>query len=81
MRMLKAISRIRTLIRWFYDGQIYFPYQRMGMTIVIHFYDGYQQCYSPFFLAEKVLARETNVTILIELTGISIAATKGDKSP
>lgn len=43
------------------------------MRIIIH--------QSPFLLADKLVAIVTNVTILIELNGIRIAATRGDSNP
>jgi hypothetical protein len=60
---------------------MYFSSARTGMTIISHFDEHCQFYQSPFFLAENEVARVTNVTILIELTGIKMAAIRGDINP
>ena len=60
---------------------MYFSIFRLAMTIVSHFYEHYQLAYSPFLFAENEVANVTNVTMLIELKGIKMAAISGDNNP
>ena len=60
---------------------MYFLIAPTGMTFLTCFHEHYQSVHSPFLLAKNEVANVTNVTILIELTGINMAAINGDKEP
>ena len=60
---------------------MYFSLLLADMTSVSHFNEDCQFHQSLFLFAEKVVAKVTNVTMLIELTGINIAAINGDNKP
>ena len=60
---------------------MYFSHTPAAMTAVSHFYEHCQFNYNPFLFAENEVAKVTNVTMLIELTGINMAAINGDINP